>query len=63
MTAFKAKVKVVHPKAYCAKRKHMWKVCVPPLWDQWTRVLGQGRTAFSAWVDAWRNIEKGDVTA
>ena len=52
MTAFKAKVMAVYPDAFCS--------VVAGDWWVYTRNqgLGVGKTAFSAWVDAWRGIEK-----
>jgi hypothetical protein len=52
MTAYKAKVKAVYPAAYC------WP-CGVGCWRIYHKhqKIGKGKTAFLAWVDAWRNIE------
>jgi hypothetical protein len=53
MTAYKAKVLMVYPDARCRRD-----------WGDWWRVSRGGvylgsnsKTAFAAWVDAWRNID------
>ena len=54
MTAYKAKVKAVYPCARCIRWGGEWCVigaCPLPIY-------GSGKTAFAAWVDAWREIEK-----
>ena len=52
MTAFKAKVKAVYPKSKCESWAGGWIVTRAGM-----LVIGVGKTAFLAWVDAWRNIE------
>ena len=50
MTAFKAKVKADFPSAFCIHDGLQWSVWVHKAF------FGSGKTAFAAWVDAWRNI-------
>ena len=56
MTAFKAKVKAVYPDTCCFHLavSGVWMVCKS---NTGTHLLGSSKTAFLAWVDAWRNIE------
>ena len=51
MTAFKEKVKADFPSAFCIHDGLQWSVWVHKAF------FGSGKTAFAAWVDAWRNIE------
>ena len=62
MTAFKAKVREVYPDAWCSKRisktsEYGWAVAHDLRRGGFCSKLGEGKTAFAAWDDAWQNIE------